>query len=126
VPYPEIPVAPRPGAVMIVELELFGQTYILLNGGEPFQFTDGVSLVVQCDSQAEIDRYWNALTADGGKPGVCGWLKDKFGLSWQVMPRNIAELIGKSDPARAKRVMEAVMTMRKLDLGAMQRAAEAR
>ncbi|HUJ61159.1 MAG TPA: VOC family protein [Kofleriaceae bacterium] len=126
VPYPEISIAPRPGAVMIVELELFGQTYVLLNGGPHFQFTDGVSLVVQCDSQAEIDHYWSALTAGGGEPGPCGWLKDRFGVSWQVNPKNIAELIGKDDPARAKRVMEAVMKMGKLDLATMERAAAGR
>jgi predicted 3-demethylubiquinone-9 3-methyltransferase (glyoxalase superfamily) len=125
VPYPDVSVAPRPGAVMIVELELFGQTYILLNGGDPFQFTTGVSLVVQCENQDEIDRYWAALIADGGEPGPCGWLKDKFGLSWQVNPRNIGDLIGKSDPARAKRVMERMMTMGKIDMPALQRAADA-
>jgi predicted 3-demethylubiquinone-9 3-methyltransferase (glyoxalase superfamily) len=124
--YPDVPVAPKPGAVMIVELELFGQTYVLLNGGEHFKFTDGISLVVQCDTQAEIDTYWDKLIAGGGEPGPCGWLKDKFGVSWQVNPKNIGEIVGTSDPARAKRVMETMMTMQKIDVGALERAAAGR
>ena len=123
VPYPDIPPAPHPGAVMIVELELLGQRYIFLNGGDPFRFTNAISLAVQCETQDEIDRYWSALSAGGGEPGVCGWLTDKFGVSWQVMPKQIAELIS-HDPARAKRVMDAVMTMAKLDLATLQRAAQ--
>jgi len=125
VPYPDIPPAPHPGAVMIVELDMLGQHYILLNGGEPFRFTDGISLAVECETQDEIDRYWSALTAGGGEPGPCGWLKDKFGVSWQVMPKQIAELVSR-DPVRAKRVMDAVMKMGKLDLATLQRAAQGR
>jgi predicted 3-demethylubiquinone-9 3-methyltransferase (glyoxalase superfamily) len=121
-PYPDIPVAPKPGLAMVVEVELFGQRYIFMNGGDHFRFTDAFSLAVECDSQAEIDRYWDALVAGGGEHGPCGWLKDRFGLSWQVMPKNIAELIGSG--ARAKRVMEVVLKSDKLDIAAMERAAQ--
>ena len=120
-PYPDIPVAPKPGIAMVVEVELFGQRYIFMNGGDHFTFTDGFSLAVECDSQAEIDRYWAALVEGGGKHGPCGWLTDRYGLSWQVMPRDIATIIGSG--AQAKRVMEAVMTMSKLDVATMRRAA---
>jgi predicted 3-demethylubiquinone-9 3-methyltransferase (glyoxalase superfamily) len=108
---------------MVVEFELLGQPYLALNGGAHFKFTDGISLTVSCDSQEEIDHYWAKLTEGGGEPGPCGWLKDRFGVSWQVNPSNIGELFGTGDPARAKRVMEAVMKMGKIDLAAMVRAA---
>jgi predicted 3-demethylubiquinone-9 3-methyltransferase (glyoxalase superfamily) len=96
-----------------------------MNGGEMFRFTEGISLAVECETQDEIDRYWAALTAGGGEPGPCGWLKDKFGMSWQVMPKNIGELVG-SEPVRAKRVMDAVMAMGKLDIATLKRAADGR
>ena len=122
--YPDISVAPRPGAVMTVELELDGRDYVFLNGGEHFKFTDGFSLSVQCDTQQEIDQYWEKLTAGGGEPGPCGWLRDKFGVSWQITPRQLPALIGNGDPARAKRVMETMMKMGKLDLTTLERAAK--
>lgn len=120
-PYPDIPVAPRPGLAMVVEVEMLGQRYIFMNGGEHFKFTDAFSLAVECESQEEIDRYWAALVAGGGEHGPCGWLKDRFGLSWQVMPKNIASIIGTG--ARAKRVMEAVMQSGKLEIAVLERAA---
>lgn len=108
------------GTALTTQFELNGQEYVALNGGsDVFTFSLGISLVVQCESQAEIDRYWDALTADGGKPSRCGWLTDKFGVSWQVVPANVGELL--SGP-NAGKVMTAVMTMDKLDMEAMQRA----
>ena len=123
VPNGDVPVAPKPGAVMIVELDLLGQRCVLLNGGEHFKFTDAISLVVQCDSQDEIDRYWNALTSGGGEPGVCGWCKDKFGVSWQINPRDIGAIVGQKDPVRAKRVFDAMMKMKKIDVATLRAAA---
>ena len=104
------------GSVMVAEFELDGEKFVALNGGPKFKFTEAISFVVSCDDQKEIDYFWDTLTADGGQPGVCGWLKDKYGLSWQVVPSNIAELA--SDP----KVMEAVMKMTKLDLAVMEAA----
>lgn len=122
--YPDVPVAPSPGAVMVVEIELLGQKYILLNGGDHFRFTDAISLTVQCDSQEEIDHYWDALIAGGGEPGPCGWLKDRFGVSWQVNPRDLERFWGAGvDPAQARRCMEAMMKMTKLDIAGLERAA---
>jgi predicted 3-demethylubiquinone-9 3-methyltransferase (glyoxalase superfamily) len=121
--YPDIPQAPSPGAVMIVELELLGQPYVFLNGGDHFSFTEGFSIVVSCETQDEIDRYWDALASGGGEPGVCGWLKDRFGVSWQVTPKNMGELVGTNDGARAKRVSDAMMKMKKIDLATLEKAA---
>ena len=109
------------GSVMVVEFELDGQRFVALNGGPVFKFTEAVSLVIECKDQAEIDHYWERLTSGGGKPGECGWLKDRFGLSWQVVPAKIGELMS-GGPERSNRVMTAVMKMKKLDLGAMQKA----
>ncbi len=121
--YPDVSVSPSPGAVMVVEIELLGQRYVLLNGGDHFKFTDAISLSVECDSQEEIDRYWEALVAGGGEHGPCGWLKDRFGVSWQVSPRDIAKYWGPSvPPDKAKRAMEAMMKMSKLDIAALDRA----
>ena len=122
VPYPDIPVAPKPGIAMVVEVELLGQRYTFMNGGDHFQFTDAFSLSCECDSQAEIDRYWAALVEGGGKHGPCGWLTDRFGVRWQIVPRDLRKIIGTG--AQAKRVMEAVMTMGKLDVAALERAAQ--
>lgn len=119
--YPDV--AQKAAAVMVVELELQGQRYILLNGGDHFKFTDGMSLSVQCDNQQEIDLYWDKLTAGGGEPGPCGWLKDKFGVSWQVGPRDIAALWG-SDPAQGMRVFDALTKMSKIDVAALERASK--
>lgn len=109
------------GEVMLVTFDLDGREFMGLNGGPIFKFTEAISLVVHCDDQAEIDRYWEKLTADGGKESQCGWLKDKFGLSWQIVPSIIGQLMT-GDPERANRVMMAVMPMKKLDVQKMQDA----
>jgi predicted 3-demethylubiquinone-9 3-methyltransferase (glyoxalase superfamily) len=111
-----------PGDVMLVEFELDGRKLSALNGGPVFKLSEAVSLVIECRDQAEIDRYWEALTADGGEESQCGWLKDKFGLSWQVTPAIIPELLS-GDPVKAGKAMGAVMTMKKLDLAAIEAAA---
>jgi predicted 3-demethylubiquinone-9 3-methyltransferase (glyoxalase superfamily) len=111
--------AGRPaGTVMTVDFVLDGQEFVALNGGPEFHFTEAISLMVNCDTQAEIDHFWSRLSADGGQEVQCGWLKDKFGLSWQVVPRVIIDLLT-GDPERARRVMAKVMTMKKLDLAAL-------
>jgi predicted 3-demethylubiquinone-9 3-methyltransferase (glyoxalase superfamily) len=110
------------GSVMTVSFELDGQEFVALNGGPQFKFTEAVSFVVNCETQEEIDYYWEKLTADGGEEVQCGWLTDKFGLSWQVVPAKIREWMEDKDPARSQRVMHAVMEMKKLDMAAMQRA----
>jgi predicted 3-demethylubiquinone-9 3-methyltransferase (glyoxalase superfamily) len=110
------------GSVMTVSFELDGQEFVALNGGPKFKFTEAVSFVVNCETQEEIDYYWERLTADGGEEVQCGWLADKFGLSWQVVPTKIREWMEDKDPVRTQRVMHAVMQMKKLDMAAMQRA----
>lgn len=114
------------GTLMTARIELCGQQLILLNGGPTFRLSEAVSLVVHCDDQAEIDALWNKLTADGGEPSQCGWLKDRFGLSWQIVPRQLNALLTDPDPARARRATAAMMGMQKLDLAALQRAADGR
>lgn len=111
------------GSAMIVVFELGGRRFTGLNGGPQFPFTEAVSMMIDCSGQAEIDRYWEALTADGGEPGVCGWCKDRFGLSWQVVPRRFTEIMSEADAATADRVMAAIMDMRKIDLAEIERAA---
>jgi predicted 3-demethylubiquinone-9 3-methyltransferase (glyoxalase superfamily) len=110
------------GAVLTVEFTLAGRPFVGLNGGPDFEFNEAVSFVIDCDDQAEVDRYWDALTADGGSPGVCGWLKDRFGVSWQVVPRQLNEMLESSDRAAAARAMEAMLRMEKLDLAALRDA----
>ncbi len=110
------------GSVRTVNFTLFGQAWLAVNGGPHFSFNDGVSLVVHCDTQAEIDRLWTALTADGGQAVQCGWLKDKFGLPWQIVPRQLGEWMRGADPAKADRVMQAVLRMVKLDIAALKQA----
>jgi predicted 3-demethylubiquinone-9 3-methyltransferase (glyoxalase superfamily) len=110
------------GSVMTVSFELNGQEYIALNGGPKFKFTEAVSFVVNCDSQEEIDRYWAKLTANGGEESRCGWLTDRYGLSWQIVPRKIREWMLSGNPQAAQRVMAVVGPMRKLDMAAMERA----
>jgi predicted 3-demethylubiquinone-9 3-methyltransferase (glyoxalase superfamily) len=113
--------AGRPtGTIMTVDFVLDGQEFVALNGGPAFHFTEAISLVVNCETQAEIDHFWSRLSA-GGQEVQCGWLKDKFGLSWQVWPRVLNDLLT-GDPERAKRVMAKVMTMKKLDLAALKSA----
>jgi predicted 3-demethylubiquinone-9 3-methyltransferase (glyoxalase superfamily) len=116
---------PRPaGAVMMVTFELDGQQLTALNAGPGRPFTQAVSLQVPCDTQAEIDHYWTALTRNGGEESVCGWLKDQFGLSWQIFPKRLVELELDPDRARAQRAMAAMMTMKKIDIAAIERAAK--
>ena len=110
------------GSVMTVSFELNGQEFVALNGGPLFKFTEAVSFAINCDSQEEIDRYWAQLTADGGEESCCGWLTDRYGLSWQVVPRKIREWMLTGDPIRAQRIMAVVGPMRKLDMAAMERA----
>jgi len=113
--------APK-GSVMTVAFELAGHPLTAINGGPHYKLTPAVSLVVSCETQDEIDHYWDALLADGGKPSRCGWLEDRFGLSWQVIPASIGELLTDADPAKAGRVGQALMAMQKLDLATLQRA----
>lgn len=111
------------GSVMVVAFELDGQSFTALNGGPQFKFNEAISMQVMCDSQIEIDHYWNKL-GDGGDPKAqqCGWLKDKFGLSWQIVPRKMGELFTKSSPEAAKRMMNAVLKMKKIDLAELENA----
>lgn len=114
----------EPGSVLTVSFLLDGQEYTGINGGPLFQFTEAVSLLINCADQAEVDRYWDTLTADGGQESQCGWLKDKFGLSWQVVPAGWESLINDPDPDRVSRAMAAMFTMKKLDIAALQAAAD--
>jgi predicted 3-demethylubiquinone-9 3-methyltransferase (glyoxalase superfamily) len=116
--------APRPaGTVMTATFELNGQEFIVLNGGPLFKFTEAISFFVNCETQEEVDELWNKLSA-GGEPGQCGWLKDKFGLSWQIIPSALGKMLGDKDPAKAKRVMTAMLKMTKLDTVGLKRAYE--
>jgi predicted 3-demethylubiquinone-9 3-methyltransferase (glyoxalase superfamily) len=120
--YPEG--APREaGMVMTVEFELDGQRFVGINGGPEFTFDEAVSLEIVCEDQDEVDYYWERL-ADGGAEGPCGWLKDRYGLSWQVVPKGMDDVFSDADPERAKRAMEAMLKMGKLDLGALRAAAD--
>ncbi|MGZ3421064.1 MAG: VOC family protein [Polyangiales bacterium] len=108
------------GTILTATFEIAGQEFMLLNGGPQFKFTEAVSFMVHCDTQAEIDRYWQKLTEGGGAEVECGWLKDKFGLSWQIVPRALSRYM--SDPMKFDRVMKAVMKMKKLDIAELERA----
>jgi predicted 3-demethylubiquinone-9 3-methyltransferase (glyoxalase superfamily) len=110
------------GSVMVVAFELDGQPFTALNGGPQFKHSEAVSFQVMCETQADVDHYWNALTANGGQEGPCGWLKDKFGVSWQVVPAAIPRMMSDPDPAKPARVMQAFMQMKKLDIAALERA----
>ncbi|HWK98226.1 MAG TPA: VOC family protein [Pseudolabrys sp.] len=112
------------GSVMTVEFELEGMAFLALNGGTRFKFNEAISLQIPCETQEEIDYYWNALTADGGQESQCGWLKDKYGLSWQVFPAFMGDILSGPDRVAAKRAMEAFMPMQKFDLAAVKRAYE--
>ncbi|HEX2606157.1 MAG TPA: VOC family protein [Flavisolibacter sp.] len=116
----------KEGSAFTASFILEGVEFTALNGGPHFQFTEAVSFVVHCESQEEIDRYWNQLTADGGKESQCGWLKDKFGLSWQIIPTALPRLLQDADPEKAGRVMKAMMPMKKIDLAVLQHAYEGR
>jgi predicted 3-demethylubiquinone-9 3-methyltransferase (glyoxalase superfamily) len=110
------------GQVLTASFELFGQKFAALNGGPLFNFTEAVSFVVNCETQEEVDYYWENL-CQGGTPSRCGWLKDKFGLSWQIVPTALSKLLGDKDPAKAGRVMQAMMQMDKIDIAALEKAA---
>jgi predicted 3-demethylubiquinone-9 3-methyltransferase (glyoxalase superfamily) len=113
-----------PGSVMVVEFELAGQRYTALNGGPIFKFSEAVSFVIRCEDQKEVDYYWAALLEGGGKESQCGWLKDKFGFSWQVVPQRALELLEHPDAAVRARVAQAIYKMVKLDLAEIERAAK--
>ncbi len=112
------------GAVMIVEFELDGLTFVALNGGPQFTFNESVSFLVHCETQEEVDHFWDAFTAEG-EESMCGWLKDRYGLSWQIVPDRLMELLGDRDPGRAQRAMQAMLQMRKIDIAELERAADA-
>ncbi len=112
------------GRLFSATVQLAGQKYMALNGGPGHPFTDAISLFIDCVDQAEVDAYWAKLLADGGKPMRCGWLVDRFGISWQVIPRRLGELLGDPDAARAQRAMAAMMTMVKIDVAELERAAD--
>ena len=120
----ETPSGPA-GMVLTVDFILNGQHFQGLNGGSDFSFNEAVSFVIECEDQAEVDRLWDELTANGGEPGPCGWLKDRFGLSWQIVPRRLNELVEDPDPERARRAMEAMLKMGKIDVAELERAADA-
>lgn len=120
----ETPSGPK-DMVLTVNFTLDGNSYIGLNGGPDFTFNEAISLSIDCADQAEVDRYWAALTADGGEESVCGWLKDKFGVSWQVVPRRLPELLNSPDREAAARVLEAMLKMVKIDVAELERAARA-
>ena len=111
------------GTVMTVDFELNGQRFVALNGGPEFKFTEAVSFVISCESQEEVDNYWEKLS-EGGDEGPCGWLKDRYGLSWQVVPTVLIELLNDSDRAKAQRVMSAMLQMRKIEIEPLRRAYE--
>jgi predicted 3-demethylubiquinone-9 3-methyltransferase (glyoxalase superfamily) len=112
------------GSVMTVAFELDGQKFTAINGGPHFKFTEAVSFVVNCETQEEVDYFWEKLTADGGAESQCGWLKDKYGLSWQVVPTILPQLFQNKDPEKTQRVMKAMLQMKKIDIPTLQRAAE--
>lgn len=111
-----------PGSVNVVDFTLFGQRFQAISAGEHHPFNDAISLVVVCDDQVELDRYWNALLANGGKEQACGWLMDRFGLRWQIVPAVLDQMMGADDPARSKRVTDALLKMVKIDIATLERA----
>ena len=120
--YPEGSPGPA-GSVMTVTFELEGKAFIALNGGPLYKFTEAISFFVNCETQEEVDTLWEKLT-EGGEPGQCGWLKDKFGVSWQIVPTALGELLGAKDPAKSKSVVQAMLQMKKLDIQALKQAYE--
>jgi len=119
--YPEGSPGPA-GTVMIATFQIEGQEFAVLNGGPAFKFTEAISFVVNCETQEEVDEYWKKLTAGGGQEVECGWLKDKFGLSWQIVPSILVKLMGDKDREKAKRVMQAMLKMKKIDIEGLKRA----
>ncbi len=124
-PAPDGTPGARPGDALTVEFELDGVRFTGLNGGPEFHFDEAVSFQIDTADQAETDHYWDGLIADGGEASVCGWLKDRFGLSWQVVPHRLTELMTDADPERASRTMQAMLQMRRLDIAALEAAADA-
>ena len=116
----------KAGSIMTIAFTLNGQNFVAMNGGPQAKFNESISLMVQCDTQAELDRYWKKLTSGGGKAVACGWLQDKFGLFWQIVPKDIIKLISDKDPAKVDRVMQAVMDSVKFDIKKIQAAAKAK
>ena len=112
----------KAGGELLVEFTLLGQPFVGLNGGPAFRFTEAVSFQVFTDTQEETDRYWNAIVSNGGQESDCGWCKDRWGLSWQIVPRALMDAMSDPDPAASKRAMEAMMTMRKIDIAAIEKA----
>jgi predicted 3-demethylubiquinone-9 3-methyltransferase (glyoxalase superfamily) len=112
----------KKGDVLTVDWTMLGQPFTGINGGPDFTFSEAISFAIDCADQAEVDRYWDALTADGGEPGPCGWLKDRFGLSWQVVPHRLQELLGSPDAAGAERAMQAMLQMSKIDVAKLEEA----
>jgi len=121
--YPEGSPGPA-GSVMVVNFQVEGQDFMALNAGPLFKFTEAISFVINCQTQEEVDYFWNKLTANGGQESQCGWLKDKYGLSWQVTPTILVELLADKDPKKAQRVMQAMLQMKKIDIAALERAAQ--
>jgi predicted 3-demethylubiquinone-9 3-methyltransferase (glyoxalase superfamily) len=113
------------GTVMTVSFELMGNEFVALNGGPEYTFSQAISFQIMCDTQEEVDRYWQQLTADGGAEGPCGWLNDRFGVPWQVVPRALPDLLQQPDAEKAQRVMQAMMGMKKIEIGELERAAAA-
>ncbi len=113
------------GMVLTVDFTLAGQPLQGLNGGPDFSFNEAISFVIDCEDQAEVDRLWDTLTAEGGEPGPCGWLKDRFGLSWQIVPRQLTEMMEDPDQDRARRAVEAMLQMGKIEVDELRRAVEA-
>jgi predicted 3-demethylubiquinone-9 3-methyltransferase (glyoxalase superfamily) len=117
----DTPSGPK-GSVLTVPFTLAGRSYIALNGGPDFKFNEAISLSIDCEDQAEVDRYWDALIANGGEPSVCGWLKDRFGVSWQVIPRQLPQLLASPDRDAAERVLQAMLKMTKIEVAELERA----
>jgi predicted 3-demethylubiquinone-9 3-methyltransferase (glyoxalase superfamily) len=117
---------PRPaGSAMTVSFELDGREFVALNGGPQYTFNEAVSFQIDCETQEDVDHYWERLTEGGGEPGPCGWLKDRFGVSWQLIPRRLNELLSDPDPERSQRAMAAMLKMRKIEVAELERAADA-
>jgi predicted 3-demethylubiquinone-9 3-methyltransferase (glyoxalase superfamily) len=110
------------GSVLTIEFEIEGRKFVALNGGPDFKFNESVSFVINCETQKEVDYFWEKLTADGGEESACGWLKDKFGLSWQVTPTVLIEMLHDKDPKKAERVMQAMLQMKKIDINKLKAA----
>ena len=108
-----------PGSVLTIEFEIEGQKFTALNGGPQFKFNESISFVVNCETQEEVDHYWEKLTADGGEESACGWLKDKFGVSWQITPTVLIEMLQDKDPEKSERAMKAMLQMQKIDINTL-------